>query len=104
MSTEETVTARAVGERLRLIRQAMGMSQAELCRTLNILPQTWNNFEKGVNRIKPPDAFKVRKLTGATSDYIYFGDTRGMPFDLMQEIERIAREEGDPSQRIALGA
>jgi transcriptional regulator with XRE-family HTH domain len=82
---------------LRLIRIAYGraqrhareMSQAEIARLCSISAQAWNNAETGDNRIGIDNAMKIAKRTGASLDYIYFGDTRGLPHVLAIEIGRI---------------
>lgn len=85
------MTADAIGQRLQLIRRACGISQAEICRRTGITPPTWNNYEKGLHRVALAEAHKIRRATGATLDYIYLGDPKAMPFDLMGRIEMVRK-------------
>lgn len=49
-------------------------------------PQRWYTYENGRSVPPAPDLAKIRQLTGATSDFILFGDPRNMPYELMQLI------------------
>ena len=57
-----------IGQRLRLTREALGLSQAELCRRTGIRPAAWNNAETGDNRIGIESAVELCKTTGVTLD------------------------------------
>lgn len=88
----------AVGERLRLIRLGYGMaqgasremSQAEMSRLCGIGRQAWNNAETGDNRLGIDNAMALARRTGASLDYIYFGNARGLPHELAVAIEALA--------------
>jgi transcriptional regulator with XRE-family HTH domain len=85
-----------IAKRLRLVRiahgivqgQDRGMSQAQFTRLAGIGSSAWNNFETGDNRIGLDNAIKVCKATGASLDYIYLGNTSGLPHALALEISR----------------
>src|SRR5262245_65016276 len=80
-----------IGDRLRLTRQALGLSQAELCRRTGISPAAWNNAETGDNRIGIDNAMSLCKATGATLDWIFMGHRGGLPQKLAVDIERLMR-------------
>jgi len=80
-----------VGERLRLTREALGLSQAELCRRVGISPAAWNNAETGDNRLRVDNAMELCKATGVTLDWIYLGHRAGLPQKLAVDIERLMR-------------
>lgn len=97
-------TPKVIGERLRLIRIAYGrlngiidgkgLSQTEFARLCGIPSrQALNNMEKGRQRIGFDSAGLIYARTGADPLYIYYGETRAMPLDLMREIEKIKSEE-----------
>jgi len=79
------------GERLRLTREALGLSQAELCRRVGISPAAWNNAETGDNRLGVDNAMELCKATGVTLDWIYLGHRAGLPQKLAVDIERLMR-------------
>jgi DNA-binding XRE family transcriptional regulator len=80
-----------IGERLRVTREALGLSQAELCRRLGISPAAWNNAETGDNRIGIDNAMLLCKTTGVTLDWIYLGHRGGLPQKLAVDIERLLK-------------
>ena len=80
-----------MGERLRLTREALGLSQAELCRRTGITPAAWNNAETGDNRIGIDNALSLCRTTGATLDWLFQGHRGGLPKKLAVGIERAMR-------------
>lgn len=90
-------SAKAVGERLRLIRIAYGvvqgekaeLGQSEMARRCDIGVQAWNMAENGHNRIGIDNAMRLSRKTGVSLDYIYFGQGAGLPHALAVEIERL---------------
>jgi transcriptional regulator with XRE-family HTH domain len=92
----------AIGERLELLRRAYGvvqgykreMSQSEFARQCEIGIQAWHNVESGNSRIGLNNAMRVRARTGASLDYIYFGNRTGLPHVIavaIAEIEKTAK-------------
>lgn len=75
-----------VAERLRITREALDLSQADICRLTGIEPNAWNNNERGANMISLAQAKKLRAI-GATLDWIYFGDMNGVSHDLAKKIQ-----------------
>lgn len=78
-----------VAERLRLLREALGFDQAEMCRRTGIGVSAWNNAETGDNRIGISNAIKVRQAFGIGLDYIFMGDQRALPAELATKIARL---------------
>lgn len=81
----------AIGERLRLLREALLYSQTEFARKLNISLQTWNNYERGVSRIRIDEAYKVVRQTGVTLDWIYLGADAHLPRALSEKLDLLHR-------------
>ena len=75
----EPTSVQDVADRLRLTREAMQWSQAELCRRSGISPQIWNNAETGDNRISVDEAIKLCRTTGVTLDWVYRGTRTLLP-------------------------
>lgn len=68
------------------MREALGLSQAELCRAIGIAPNRWNQFEQGKRRITVDVARRLKKNYGVTLDYIYEGDLSGLPKRIVDEL------------------
>lgn len=79
-----------LAERLRLTREALDLSQAEIGRRTKISPQAWNNYERGRQRISVDEAVKLCIATGVTLDWIYRGDLRGVANELAGKIQDAA--------------
>jgi transcriptional regulator with XRE-family HTH domain len=71
-----------IGRRLTKMRETVCPNQAELCRTIGIEPNRWNQYEKGTRRIPPDIAVKVNEQYGVTTDWIYCGDRSGLSVQL----------------------
>ena len=85
---------KAVGARLKLLREAADMSGAELCRALDIDRGSYSMFEQG--KRKTPEHVKVRlaDFYGTTLDYLTLG--RATERELDAVIERLRADHGLP--------
>jgi transcriptional regulator with XRE-family HTH domain len=68
-----------ISARLVRLRAALRLSQAEMCRAIDVAPNRWNQYESGERRITLEVAGKLRQRFGVTADWIYFGDESGLP-------------------------
>jgi hypothetical protein len=85
MSNDPTI--RAVGERLALLRVVLGIdNQAEMARRLRIDPKRYHVWEAGKGLIPVPQAIELRRLTGATLDYIYLGEMGALSAKLSEQL------------------
>ena len=99
MADPQAETPAAIGARLCLLRRAYGalqrrggeMSQSEFARLCDIGISAWNNAETGDNRIGIDNAKKVARRTGASLDFIYFGERAGLPHALAIAIGALER-------------
>jgi tRNA (cmo5U34)-methyltransferase len=66
-----------VGERLKQSREALGLSQADVCRTVGVTANAYNQWEKGRRLINVFDAMKLADGLGISLDWIYRGDEEG---------------------------
>ena len=62
-----------VGNRVRLRRMLIGMSQERLGELLGLTFQQVQKYEKGVNRIGAGRLFEVSRILGVTIEYFYEG-------------------------------
>ena len=83
-----------VGKRLKILREALNMSQVALCRATGIGDQVWNNAETGDNLLTVPNAVKLCRVTGVTMDWIYLGQVTALPFSLLNAIIKKTRPAG----------
>lgn len=79
-----------IGKRLIAVRQALGISQAELCRQIKCQPNRWNQYESGERRITVPISVRLADTYGASMDWVYRGDPRGLTQELFAKIQRAA--------------
>jgi len=84
------MSPRAVGARLRHAREAKGLSQAALCRLTGIETNAWNNYERGIRLISPEQARKVCIALKWSMDWIYLGNSDGLPEDVKAGLRRKA--------------
>jgi transcriptional regulator with XRE-family HTH domain len=91
MARKPVDSSNEIGHRLRFTREALGLSQAELCRRTGISPAAWNNAETGDNRIGIDNAMSLCRATGVTLDWIFLGHRGGLPQKLAVDIERLVR-------------
>lgn len=68
-----------VGNRVRLRRMLIGMSQEKLGEMLGLTFQQVQKYEKGVNRIGAGRLFHVAQILGVPIDYFYEGVIEQMP-------------------------
>lgn len=67
-----------VGNRVRLRRMLIGMSQERLGELLGLTFQQVQKYEKGVNRIGAGRLFEVSRILGVPIDYFYEGVSNQM--------------------------
>jgi transcriptional regulator with XRE-family HTH domain len=98
--TGDAASAIEVGRRLKLVREALKMSQTALCRLAGITPQAWNNAETGDNFLTVTNAVKLCRVTGVTMDWIYRGQvTSALPAVLLEEIQNRQLQQSRSSTR-----
>jgi transcriptional regulator with XRE-family HTH domain len=78
----DQISFKAIGLRLRLIREHMGKDQGEMASLLGMTRQAWNNNELGVKRIKIDNATRLCAISGVTTDWIYRDVWGTLPVDL----------------------
>lgn len=84
----------AVGERLRLTREALGLAQNEFAGRADLHPNTYNQYERGKNMPNLEAAHALCDTHGLTLDWIYRGDPSGLRYQLADAIKglRAARQ------------
>jgi transcriptional regulator with XRE-family HTH domain len=87
----------AIGERLRLTREALGYSQTFIAGLCGMSVQAWNNNECGRDRISIDPALRLCRATGIGLDWIYQGLTATLPPTLLRDIH--AQQQPTPRRR-----
>ena len=80
---------RAIGERLRATRQALGLSQIAFCSAAKISPSAYNQYERGKIRPATDQALLLCGAHRLTRDWIYRNDNSGLRPRLMEAIRAI---------------
>jgi transcriptional regulator with XRE-family HTH domain len=69
------------------LRLALGFQQAaKFARFLGVSKGRWNNFERGYPLPREMIFLLCEKIDGLTSDWIYFGRSRGLSVDLAHRL------------------
>lgn len=92
----------AIAARLRQGREALGLTPAALCRLCKIRPNTYSQWENAKGRPRLDEAKLLRKHLGYTLDWIYEGDSAGLPHSLASKIA--ALEPPKPPKRVSKAA
>ncbi|MGE3712223.1 MAG: helix-turn-helix domain-containing protein [Hyphomicrobiaceae bacterium] len=82
-------TKTAVGERLRLTREALGIAQNDFSSRAGITSNAYNQYEKGVNLPSLDAAHSLCDEYQLTLDWIYRGDPSGLRYQLASAIKAL---------------
>jgi transcriptional regulator with XRE-family HTH domain len=85
-------TFEAIGKRLRAFRDLTGLSQKEFAARAGILDTTYNQYERGVSQPKIEYAYALCDTYGLTLDWIYSGDTAGLPYRIASDLAKETKE------------
>src|SRR5690348_11900526 len=72
-----------IAKRLKLLRTALGKTQAVMGELAGVTDKAWQNYEKGIRRIEIDAVTRLRANLGVTSEWVYYGNTHQMPDDLL---------------------
>lgn len=99
MVTTHPTDAKSVGERLALLRRALGYETQSLFATkLGFGVSQWNNFERGMPLPFPAANKLMAKINGLSLDWIYYGRDGGLSVKLLNQIEsQLTKDSGAAS-------
>ena len=81
-------------KRLRLVRLASGFDTVrEFSARLGVQEGTYAFYERGRGFPNPMVLGRIRQLTGATVDYLYYGDEAGISVGLLRAIAAIQAQQ-----------
>lgn len=89
-----------IGNRIRVLREALGFKNAALFAAhVGWSPQQLSNYENGHKRPELSMAIKLCVRTGADLDYIYRGESSGLPMHVANAIQDyLERQQNSASQ------
>lgn len=85
--TEPTEEVPGQSERLKRLRRAYGFeTSTAFAAFLDISVQRWNAFENGAPLSREIAFLLVRKFSGLSLDWLYFGKTEALPLELVRRL------------------
>lgn len=83
------------GARLVFLRKQLGYEEAvDFAKYLGVDQNTYTRWERGEVYPQIPNLLRIKLQTNVTSDYLYFGDTSGLPLHLFRLLAPAARQAG----------
>lgn len=79
----------AVGERLRLTREALGLAQNEFANRAGLEANTYNQYERGKNMPNLDAAHALCDTHNLTLDWVYRGDPSNLRYQLADAIKAL---------------
>ena len=87
--TADETSAAAIGGRLEVTRQVVGLQQNEFCKGARLAPNTYNQYERGKKRPTLDNALRLCEAYNLTLDWIYRGDPSGLSYKMADAIKAI---------------
>ena len=88
--TRNAMRPHNIGDRLRLVREALGMKPSEIADTLGIERTYWSRFEKGSRAVNETTAALLNERYGVTLDFLVLGKWDKLPLDLAERMRAIS--------------
>ena len=89
MEEFEGTSMGAIGLRLELTRQVLGMQQNDFCARADIAANTYNQIERGKKRPSVENAIALCEAYDLTLDWIYRGDPSGLRYETADAIKSL---------------
>lgn len=86
--------AKAIGERLLLTRQALGLAQRDFADRAGLAANTYNQYETGKNVPALDRAHALCDAYAITMDWIYRGDPSSLRYELASAIKALRAARG----------
>lgn len=78
-----------VGDRLRLSRQALGLSQVDFAQRAGIAANTYNQYERGKKLPSISNAVALCEAHDLTLDWLFRDDPSNLPYKLASAIQAL---------------
>jgi len=82
-------TADETGERLRMVRDALGLPQGTFCKRAGIGQSAYSQYESGERRCSLDAGIKLCHRYGLTLDWIFMGDHTALPASLVEAMNAV---------------
>lgn len=76
----------AVGERLRRVRELLGLTKREFAERADLTEQTYGPFENAKRPLSLEAAKRLRKTYGLTLEFMYFGNKSDLPHRIAKDL------------------
>lgn len=76
----------AIAERLRMTREALGLSQTQLCQRAGLATNTYNQWEHAKGRPGLDHAIALCDAIGLSLDWIYLGDPAALSYSVASKL------------------
>lgn len=83
-------TVDTVAKRLAVMHDALGITQAEVCRATGIKPNRYSQYVSGKRPLTLDAAMKIADACGVTLDWLFRDNAETLTFQTLQKIRRIA--------------
>lgn len=80
-----------IAKRLKLLRSALGNTQATMGALAGVSDKAWQNYEAGIRRIEIDAVTRLRAALGVTSEWVYYGNMAQLPAELLDKLQLEAR-------------
>lgn len=91
MSKKRDPFRTASGERLQALRSSQGYDQIRsFARDMGLEEDRYTAWEKGKALIPPQVVSMLKSRFGVTADWLYFGETAGLPVSLYESLRKSA--------------
>jgi len=81
-----TMRPEAAAPRIRAARDALGLTQVDICRAIRVDKSAWSKYEGGKRPLPDTVAYRFAERFGVTMDFLYRGRLDGIDEPLRGEI------------------
>jgi transcriptional regulator with XRE-family HTH domain len=92
--TVEAIWKQEIGERLRLLAKAVGLTDQEIAKRLDVGRTNWSNWRRGSILLPPAVARRLKEQYGCGFDWLYLGDQSANTARFNDQLEEVIRAEG----------
>lgn len=75
-----------IARRMKVTREALGLRPVDICRLTGIAANSYSQYESGARRINLEDAIRLVHALNLSLDWLYFGDPKGLSFEVGAKI------------------
>lgn len=93
----EGTTQAAIGRRLALMRQVLGLAQGEFALKAGLKPNAYNQYEMGKKRPSIEAALALCDAYDLTLDWIYRGEASGLRYQTVEAMKALRKARNDAS-------